>query len=52
MAGNTVTLITAIVGAVCGIAGAILGIINTWQQLRRDKVRLKIIPKHVPSVPI
>lgn len=50
MTGGTVTLITAIVGAVCGVAGAILGVINTWQQLRRDNVRLKIIPKHVIPV--
>ena len=47
MWGDKVTLITAVVGAVCGIVGAILGVMNTWQQLRRDKVRIKIIPKHV-----
>lgn len=50
MAGENVTLITAIVGAVCGVAGAIFGVINTWHLLRRDKIKLKIIPKHVIPV--
>jgi len=40
-----VTLVTAIVGAVCGMCGAILGIINTCTQLSRNRVRLKVIPK-------
>jgi len=52
MAGDTTTLITAIVGAVCGVAGAMLGVINTWHQMRRDKVRLKVVPKHVIPVGI
>lgn len=50
MAGETITFVTAIVGAISGIAGAILGVINTWWQLRRNKVRLKIIPKHIIPV--
>ena len=47
MVSNTVTLTTAIVGAVCGIAGAVLGVINTLHQLQRNKLRLKVIPQHV-----
>jgi len=39
------TQITAIVGASCGITGLVLGIINTWHQLRRDKIRLKVVPQ-------
>jgi hypothetical protein len=39
------TLITAIVGVACGITGLVLGIINTWHQLRRDKIRLKVVPQ-------
>ncbi|MDI9570298.1 MAG: hypothetical protein QM278_06195 [Pseudomonadota bacterium] len=27
-----------------------LGVINTWRQMRRDKVRLKVVPKHVIPV--
>jgi hypothetical protein len=41
---QNITLITAIIGAVCGISGAILGIINTCHQLNRNKLRLKVIP--------
>lgn len=40
-----VTLVTAIIGAVCGISGAVLGVINTWSQLSRNRVRLKVVPK-------
>jgi len=40
-----VTLVTAIVGAVCGIFGAVLGIINTWSQVSRNRVRLRVVPK-------
>ena len=47
--GN-ITLTTAIVGAVCGILGAVLGIINTWHQMRKNKIRLKIIPSH--AIPV
>lgn len=42
-----IILITAIIGAVCGLLGAVLGIINTWNYIRRNKIRLKIIPIHV-----
>jgi len=43
---STITLVTAIVGAVCGIAGAALGIINTIHQLQRNKLRIKVTPQH------
>lgn len=42
---QTITLVTAIVGAICGICGAVLGVINTCTQLSRNRVRLKVIPK-------
>jgi hypothetical protein len=41
------TLITAIVGAVCGVLGAVLGVINTWHQIQTNKVRLKVTPQFV-----
>lgn len=47
---QNITLVTAIIGAVCGVSGAILGIINTRHQLSRNKLRLKIIPSHVIPV--
>ena len=40
-----VTLVTAIVGAVCGISGTILGIVNTWSQISRNRMRLRVVPK-------
>jgi hypothetical protein len=42
---QNITLVTAIIGAVCGVSGMILGIINTWQQISKNRVRLKVIPK-------
>lgn len=45
-----VTLVTAIIGAACGILGAVLGIINMWHQLSKDAVRLKILPAHALPV--
>ncbi len=42
---ETVTLTTAIIGAACGISGTVLGLINTWSQVSRNRVRLKVIPK-------
>lgn len=47
---QNITLITAIIGAVCGVSGAILGIINTCHQLSRNKLRLKVIPSH--AIPV
>jgi hypothetical protein len=43
---TTITIITAVVGAACGIAGLVLGIINTWAEAQHNKVRLKIVPGH------
>lgn len=40
-----VTLVTAIIGAACGILGTVLGIINTWHQMSRTRVRLRVVPK-------
>ena len=40
-----ITLITAILGAVFGSLGAVLGIINTWHQMSKNYVKLKVIPK-------
>lgn len=39
------TLVTAIIGAVCGILGSVLGVINTLDQLNRNRVRLRVTPK-------
>ena len=36
------TLVIAIIGVVAGTTGAILGIINTWKNIRRDRVRLRV----------
>ena len=46
----TITLITAIIGAVCSILGAILGVINTWYQISKNKLRLKVTPQH--AIPV
>lgn len=42
---ETVTLITAVVGAVCGVLGAVLGVMNTWNQMSKNRVRLRVVPK-------
>jgi hypothetical protein len=39
------TLITALIGAISGMVGSILGIINIWHYLSTTRVRLKVIPK-------
>ena len=39
------TNITAIAGFFFGLIGASLGIFNTFQQWRKDKVRLRLVPK-------
>lgn len=41
---ETVTLVTAITGATCGILGAALGIINTWNQVSKNRLRLRVRP--------
>lgn len=45
-----ITLITAIIGAVMGVVGSVLGIINTWDLLRKNKVRLRVVPKFTHMV--
>lgn len=50
MSREWMTLATAIVGAVCGVTGSVLGILNMWRDTRRDKVRLKVVPQHIVSV--
>lgn len=50
MATENITLITAIVGGACGLLGAVLGIINTWNQMRKNKIRLKVTPIH--AIPV
>ena len=47
---GTVTLITAIIGACCGLLGAVLGIVNTWHQMQKNKIWLKIVPSH--AIPV
>lgn len=42
---ETVTLATAIIGAACGICGTVLGVVNTWSQVSRNRVRLRVVPK-------
>jgi len=42
---ETVTLVTAIVGAATGIGGLVLGIITVCDQLAKNRVRLRVIPK-------
>lgn len=42
---TTITMITAVVGAACGIAGLVLGIINTWAEAQHNKVKLKVVPE-------
>ncbi len=49
---QAITLGTAIVGAICGVTGAVLGVISTWHQVQRNKVRLKVTPHHVIPAPI
>lgn len=42
MALENITLGTAILGAVTGLTGAVLGVLNTWRSIRRDKVKLSV----------
>lgn len=45
-----ITLILTITGVVCGVIGAVLGAIKTWNQLQINKVRLKVTPQH--AIPV
>jgi hypothetical protein len=42
---ENLTLITAIIGAVSGSIGSVLGVINICHSLSTNRVRLKVIPK-------
>lgn len=42
-----ITTVIAIIGAVCGVLALLLSFINTCHLLRRDRVRLKIIPQRI-----
>ena len=39
---ETTTLVVAILGVVAGSTGAVLGVINTWMNIKRDRVRLRV----------
>lgn len=42
---ETITAVTAIVGAVTGMLGACLGIYSTWTLFLDRRVRLRVVPK-------
>lgn len=42
---QNITLVTAIVGAICGVGGLLLGWFNFIHTLYQGKVKLKVIPK-------
>lgn len=44
MASQDVTLITAIAGLVFGAVGAVLGVINTWRSVNRDRLKVMVHP--------
>lgn len=46
-----VTIVTAIIGAVCGVFGMVLSLFNTSYQVNRNKVRLKVLPIFVFNMP-
>ncbi|MCD8493180.1 MAG: MotA/TolQ/ExbB proton channel family protein [Geovibrio sp.] len=46
MESNQVILVTAIIGAVVGSLGAVLGIINTFNTLNNNKVKMRVTPAH------
>ena len=46
MPHEAVTLTIAVAGAVLGLVGTVLSILNTWRTFDRDKVKLRVVPKH------
>jgi hypothetical protein len=40
-----ITLVIAVVGAVTGVSGLVLGVLNTWRAFDRDRVKLKVSPR-------
>ena len=51
METQTITLATAILGAAAGLTGAVLGVLNTWRNISRGKVKLKVRPTWVIPLP-
>ena len=47
---QTITFATAILGAVAGLIGVTLGLLNTWRNISRDKVKLKVRPTWVMTL--
>jgi hypothetical protein len=43
---TTMTILQAATLAIA-VLGAVLGLINTWHQLDRTRVKLRVVPKHV-----
>ena len=50
MPQEAITLTIAVVGAVFGLIGTLLGILNTWRAFDRDRVKLRVVPKR--AVPV
>jgi hypothetical protein len=46
MPHEAVTLIIAILGAVLGLIGTVLSLLNTWRAFDRDRVKLRVVPKY------
>ncbi len=42
MSTESITLMLAVLGVASGVTGAVLGILNTWRNIRRDRVRLHV----------
>lgn len=51
-AKDTITLTVAIVGAVTGVLGAVLGIVNTWNTISARKVRVVVRPTFAYGIDI
>jgi hypothetical protein len=41
---DSITLITAIAGVSFGLLGAVLGVVNTWRAIDRDRIRIRVEP--------
>lgn len=42
---DNIALVTAIAGLVFGVAGTVMGLLNTWRSFDRDSLRLTISPR-------
>jgi len=45
-----ITLALAIIGAVFGLIGTVLSLVNTWRLFDRDRVKLRVVPKFAIGV--